>query len=76
MGKINSLNFLPKHTNNESGDVTNTVTKLIPSYCFLLCERFKEEYHKFHHTHRDIFFFSIRKKLSPIIMNVENPVER
>lgn len=69
MANINSLDFFPKYSKKKANEITNIILKLIPSYCFLLANKFNVSFHKIHHNHKELVLQSIDKKYRPIIMN-------
>lgn len=69
MADINSLDFFPKYSKRKANQIIDVILKLIPTYCFLLANKYNNEFHKIHHSHKDLIISSIEKKLRPIIMN-------
>ena len=69
MANINSLDFFPKYSKNKAQEITALILKLIPTYCFLLANKYNSKFHKMHHSHKEIILFSVEKKLRPIVMN-------
>lgn len=69
MASINSLDFFPKYSKKHSNSIIRIILKLVPSYCFLLANKYNSSFHKIHHTHKEIIMFSIERNLRPNIMN-------
>lgn len=72
MANIASLNFFPKFSKKDANKITNLILKIIPSYCFLLATKYNKEFHKIHHSHKEIILLAVEKKLRPLIMNTNN----
>lgn len=69
MANINSLDFFPKYSKEKSSEIIGIILKLIPTYCFLLANKYNETFHLIHHIHKEIVLYSIDGNLRPIIMN-------
>ncbi|MEZ4853659.1 hypothetical protein [Flavobacterium sp.] len=72
MANINSLDFFPKYSKVKVNEIIKIVLKLIPSYCFLISKKYNSNFHKIHHSFKDLILKTIEKDLRPEIMNTND----
>lgn len=70
MQHTSSLNYFPTKSVDEVKKITDIISKLIPHYLFLVSVKFNNEFHKIHHDNKKIIIDNIKKKLRPIIHNI------
>lgn len=72
MANVNSLDFFPVFSKKQLKEITLLIIKLIPSYCFLICDKYNQKFHKIHHSHKEVILDSINRQLRPTIMNTSD----
>lgn len=73
MQKLTALKYFPTYDQVKMNDITNKVLKLIPSFLFLVCNRFNSQFQKMHHRNKENIILSIKKKLRPIVLANVDP---
>ena len=71
MAQIDALDLLPSYSKKEANKIANIYINLIPSYLFLICDKFNSRYHEIHHTNKEIILMGINKPLRPYIMKTK-----
>lgn len=71
MAQIDALDLLPSYSKKEAKSITKIYLDLIPAYIFLICDKFNAEYHKMHHTNKEIILTGIKKELRPYILKIK-----
>lgn len=68
MDELYALNLFPKYNVKSLSNLISNLNKLIRNYIFMLCFRFRNEFHKIHFENKQAILDCLSKGEKPIIM--------